>query len=103
MDELRKLEDLVRVILREYPDTRNSDNLLYVYVIGYYNEEALKVPLSEYLMYFSDLKIPRAESVARVRRKLQEDNPELRATESVRKWRKDNERKFEFYAKENRG
>ena len=100
MDNLKKVEDVVRSILEAYPETRNSDNILYSYTIANYNPDALHRPLGEYLRYFKDFNIPRFESVARCRRKLQEKNPSLRGAEDVRKWREENETRFFNYAKE---
>lgn len=100
MEDLKKIEPVVRMILREIPETRNSDNFLYEYVIQQYNPSALYQPLFTYLESFSELKIPRFESVARIRRKIQENEPELRGVEEVKKWRKENEKKFYNYAKE---
>lgn len=98
--KLKKIEEVVKEILTKNPVTRNSDNILYVWVLGAYNPDALDVKLSEYLMCFNDLEVPRFESVSRCRRKLQEKFPELRATEDIHKWRKENERAFRKYAKE---
>ena len=100
MDSLKKVEDVVYRVLEDYPEARNSDNILYSYVISKYNPEALKQTLGEYLRYFKDFNIPRFESVSRCRRKLQEKNPELRGAEDVKKWRKENETRFFNYAKE---
>ena len=97
--ELKKIEDVVRMVLTNFPETRNSDNILYAKVIGVYNKKALNAPAVDFFNFFMDLDIPRFESVARCRRKLQEDNIELRATENIHKWRKENEKKFEAYAK----
>lgn len=99
-NSLMHVEQVVRGILEDYPDARNSDNTLYAIVVGKMNPDALHRPLQDYLMYFKDLKIPRFESVARCRRKLQEEEPHLRGVEDVRKWRKENETEFREYAKE---
>ena len=100
MGDLKKLEDVVRNVLIDYPDTRNSDNILYKHILQNYNPMLLNSSVKDYLMYFNDYKVPRFESVARCRRKLQEKNPQLRPTENVRKWREENETKFFNYAKE---
>lgn len=100
MENLKKIEDVVLRVLEDHPEARNSDNILYSYVIGKYTPDALSQSLGEYLRYFKDLKIPRFESVSRCRRKLQEKHPELRGAEDVKKWRKENETRFFNYAKE---
>lgn len=100
MGDLKKIEDVVRNVLAVYPETRNSDNILYGYVIQNYNPALLQASVKDYLRYFNDYRVPRFESVARCRRKLQEKNPQLRADEDVKKWRKENERRYFNYAKE---
>lgn len=100
MENIKKVEDVVRGIMECRPEARNSDNILYSFVISEYNPLALKQPLGEYLRYFKDLHIPRFETVARCRRKLQEKNEHLRGAEDVRRWREENETRFFNYAKE---
>lgn len=100
MADLRKIEEVVRPILEAYPDARNSDNILYGYVIQKYNPMLLNSSVKDYLRYFNDYKVPRFESVARCRRKLQEKNPLLRSAENVREWRKENETSFRNYSRE---
>jgi len=100
MDNIKRVEDVVRRILEKYPEARNSDNILYSYVINSYNPEALSQPLGIYLRYFKDLHIPRFETAARCRRKLQEKNPNLRGSDDVRRWREEHETRFFNYAKE---
>lgn len=102
MDDLKNTENIVRAILQDVPEARNSDNILYEEYINKVNPWVLIRPVREYLLYFSDLGIARFETVARVRRKLQETEPNLRGVEQVQKWRKENEKEFRTYAKENK-
>ena len=87
MDDLRGLEAIVYDILVKKEKCRNSDNLLYIEVMDFFAQ-------------FSDFNLPRFESVARTRRKIQEWYPDLMSFEDVRRWRKENETAFKKYAKE---
>lgn len=100
MESLKKIEEVVTATLTVFPETRNSDNILYDYVVRSYNPEVLSKSLSDFLRYFTDYNIPRFESVARCRRRVQEKYPELKGNEDVRAWRKENDSKFRNYAKE---
>ena len=100
MENLKKVEDVVKTVLSDHPETRNSDNILYGYVLQNYNPMLLESSVKDYLRYFNDYKVPRFETVARCRRKVQEKNPPLRPTDNVREWRRENETKFFNYAKE---
>lgn len=100
MDDLRNTENIVRAILQDNKDARNSDNILYEAYISKVNPMVLIRPVRDYLLYFADLGIARYETVARIRRKLQESEEELRGVEQVQTWRKENEKEFREYAKE---
>lgn len=100
MEDLRGLEAQVYDILVKNKDCRNSDNLLYIEILKKNNVNVLNLSVTEFFMHFADYKIPRFESVARTRRKIQEWYPDLMSFEDVRKWRKENETAFREYAKE---
>ena len=100
MDDLKNTENIVRAILQDNPDARNSDNILYEAYIGKVNPWVLVRPVRDYFLYFSDFGLARFESVSRIRRKLQEEEKELRGVEQVQKWRRENEKEFREYAKE---
>ena len=102
MIELTEIQYMVYEILRDNEECRNSDNLLYIEVLKKYNINVMGTSIYSFFNNFSDFSVPRFESVARSRRKVQELLPELGSTESVRKWRKDNESMFREYAKEKR-
>lgn len=103
MGKIKKVENIVRSILEDYPDARNSDNILYELVVSKTNPDVLHMPFKDYLIYFKDYNLPRFETVARCRRKLQEQEPHLRSVEDVRKWRKENETEFRNYARDVKG
>lgn len=100
MEDLKTVEGVVRSILVDYPDARNSDNILYSIYVGKVNPDVLHMPVSDYLLHFKDFGLYRFESLARTRRRIQEDEPELRGVEDVRRWRNENEKQFYEYAKE---
>lgn len=102
MNELRNLKELVRTILEQHPETRSSDNLLYVEVLHRYTaatgKEALQVPVWMFFTHQTEWKIPSIETVGRCRRKCQQENPLLKATDEVQGFRYDKETEFIEFA-----
>lgn len=88
-----KVAELVKEILTNKPNTRNSDNALICYVInaiGDYNKKTGKgvaynwaMPFNVILSEIERNHLPSLESVSRARRKCQELYPELRADDDV--------------------
>ena len=79
MARLKKLEQSVRRVLALYPDARGDD-----FVLVYRVYQGIKFDAGS--TYFNDLmtkhrmyNLPSFESITRARRKLQAENPELRA------------------------
>ena len=99
IDELFTLTTLVEDILIKYPQARNSDNVLYIKVVEYINPNALRMPFVNVMHNLKDLGLPTIESVGRCRRKLQAEKPELWSDKQVQKYREENERVFEDYAR----
>jgi hypothetical protein len=99
IDELFTLTTLVEDILIKYPQTRNSDSILYIKVVGYIYPQALSMPFDHVLYSLKDLGLPTIESVGRCRRKLQAEKPELWSDKQVQKYREENEKTFENYAR----
>lgn len=62
----------VQLILEKFPKTRSSDHLLYVYYI----EKILRTPLTRksFIRYKQSF-----EGISRARRKVQQENPDLKA------------------------
>lgn len=104
MNDLRTTTKLVKTILEEHPQTRNSDNLLYVKVLEQRAEEngvnlyGISIPLL--LLNMKDYGFPGFETVRRTRQKLQATYPELAACENVQLARMENEKVFRGYALE---
>lgn len=86
--------EVVRRILVEHPDARNSDRILmirYCQSIGYSLSKS-------YLDALYDKDAPKYETIGRIRRKLQHDNEELRGSKKVQEKRKEKEKDFRDYA-----
>lgn len=84
---LKKIKARVLRILQEKPQARNSDNLLYLYVIREIAEEqqiTLKfISIEDFLITMPVSVFPPFESVRRARQKLQAEFPELAAADAV--------------------
>lgn len=100
MIELNRIQYMVYEILRDNEDCRNSDNWLYLEVLEKHDINVLGMSIDNFFRHFSDYDVPRFESVARARRKVQELYPELKSKEPVRTWRKENETAFRNYSRE---
>lgn len=97
--EIYKVEDLVRVVLAERPETRGDDFYLVAEVYAKIVE-----PLTIYTMSFYDfladhieLGLPPFETITRIRRKLQAEDPSLRANQEVTILRFNEQQGYEEY------
>ena len=103
MTNLKTTTSLVRSILEEDKQARNSDSFLYLKVVERVAEEkginlwGISVPM--FLFYIKDYGFPPFESVRRTRQKVQQQHPELAACEKVAEMRKANEAEFRDYAR----
>lgn len=102
--KLERLEDEIQTILEYNEQARADDMTLYCdYVYRRIKDEGLG--LGWLVKVFSDRKyrasmgIHGYESVSRVRRKLQADNPELRASAEAIRVRKEHNKKVKEYAR----
>lgn len=76
---LINVKNEVKDLLETKPKTRDSDTYLVSLVwTRYLNADLKKMDAIDLLVLFSNNKLPSYESITRVRRKLQETNPELR-------------------------
>jgi len=104
MIELKKTTDLVKSILEEKPETRSSDNLLYIEVLNYYSDrydfDIGGFPFADVLRSMSKWHLPSLETVGRCRRRLQHSFPELAATDEVEGYRIVKEKEFRDWAVE---
>ena len=99
MSELRNTTKMVKYVLEKEPRTINSDNYLYIKVVGIINQQALRMPLAVVLHNLNTFNLPSIETVGRCRRKLQAEFPELRADKTVEDFRSELEDAFRELAK----
>ena len=99
MNKLKQTTKIVKEILQRYPETRSSDNLLYIKVCERVNNNALHQPFWQVLASLKEMNLPGFETVRRSRQKLQATYPELAGSSNVEAQRKVNEDIFREYAK----
>lgn len=95
MARIEKYEPIVRDILERNPKARGNDKILYYWVL---RDMGFETNMSISYFLLSDI-YPNWESVTRVRRRLQEQNPELRPDENILKSREEAEEEFVEYAR----
>lgn len=99
MKNIKQTTILVKEILEDVPQTRNSDMLLYYHVCLELNRSATKLPFWLVLLDLKSYGLPPIASVGRARRKLQGKYPELRADKKIKEKRAENEAIIKNYAK----
>lgn len=101
--ELKTTKGLVKYILTNIPQTRNSDSLLYLKVLqriaGAYDINLENITIPTFLLGLSDSPFPCFESVRRSRQTLQRENPELSADAEVQERREENEVLYRDFAR----
>ena len=97
--ELMNTTDIVKIILTKYQDTRNSDDLLYVYVCEYIDGAPTDLPFWKFMQERKEYGYPPFESVRRSRQKLQATFPELAGSKVVEAKRAENEKIYREYAR----
>lgn len=101
--ELKTIHNLVKNILEEHPQARDSDNILYYYVIKHIgaqkgiNIDSMSLP--NFLLNMKSYHLPSFETVGRVRRKVVEQHPDLAGAKKVKAARSGNEDTFRTYAR----
>lgn len=104
LDNLTNTSALVKEILTENPASRDSDNILFYMVcdrvLGNQGIEVNKLSFKTLFLHLRDYGLPQFETVGRVRRKLQQEFPELHSSEEVRFGRMTYCDDFKEYAKE---
>ena len=102
MSELKTTAALVKRILIEDPQTRNSDSALYLKVLDHIAHEngicLAGMPVPYFLENRKALGFPGHETVRRTRQKIQATCPELAACERVQALRTDNFKDFRAFA-----
>lgn len=97
--EFKKIQDIVQEVLRKYPDTRSSDDYLYIRVCEFVSAESVTLPFCVMLSHRKELGIPSFKSVERCRRKLQRAYPELCASTTVEALREIEEGRYKSYGR----
>ena len=103
MKELKSITDYVEVILKADPKTRSNDCLLYIRLVDLLGKkhhiDYLHMPMILFYEQLPNLDVPTIETVGRCRRKLQHENPELKANAEVTAFRAEREEQFRAYAR----
>lgn len=103
---LKKIKARVLKILQEKPQARNSDNLLYLYVIREIAEEQQInlnfISIEDFLITMPISVFPPFESVRRARQKAQAENKELSADSAVEVFREEFREEFRKFARSGR-
>ena len=99
MDNLKTITELVKDVLLEVSETRNSDDLLYYHVCKRLNPICVDYPFQKILQNRKDYGIPSFKSVERARRKVQRSNPDLVANDKVEGFRSVKEVEYRDYAR----
>ena len=101
--ELQTTSRIVKEILEEYPEARNSDNVLYVKVCAEIGKEKgidiNKMSMPHFLLHLKEYKMPPFETCRRSRQKIQAEYPHLAANADVEAQRILNEESFRSYAR----
>jgi hypothetical protein len=103
MLDLKNTTALVKSILEQDKQCRNSDSFLYLKVLSVTAKQKgidlEKMTVPYFLLNLHGAGLPPFESVRRARQKVQERNPHLAACERVECFRAENESAFREYAR----
>lgn len=104
MENLFTTTKMVREVLEVMPQARNSDNFLYFVVCNRIATmkgiDVNKMSMPMFLLNLKEFGFPNFETVRRTRQKLQAENAELRACETVEAMRDINEELYRYYARQ---
>lgn len=75
-----KLQDIVKIILTKYPETRKNDKRLIWFVWNFKQGTRLnyQTPQLSKILFMDYMQMPSSESITRAKRKVQELYPELK-------------------------
>lgn len=103
MLDLKNTTALVKSILEQDKQCRNSDSFLYLKVLTEVGKQKgidiEKMSIPYFLLNLHGAGLPPFESVRRARQKIQAKFPDLAACEAVEAFRAENEAEFRAYAK----
>lgn len=99
MKNIRTTSDIVKEVLENCPDARNSDDLLYINVCRKISPMICTQPLQTVFLMRKELGIPCYESVRRSGQKIRAAHPELCGADEVEAQRVVNEQIVRDYAR----
>lgn len=103
MIEFKNTTELVKAILEQDEQCRNSDSFLYLKVLTVIGErkgiDIESMPITHFLLHLHGAGVPGFETVRRTRQKLQATYPELAACDRVAAYRAENEREYREFAR----
>lgn len=103
MNDLKTTTALVKSILEQDKQCRNSDSFLYLKVLSVIGKQRGididKMSVTYFLMHLHGAGFPGFETVRRTRQKIQQHHPELAACEAVEGYRAENETEYREYAR----
>lgn len=99
---INKVESIVHQIMLFDHQSRNDDNYLYAKVIETYDNirgtSTQTMTVADYFCDYSSHKMPSYKTVCRVRAKIQETEPSLRADDDVRQTREEYRQEYFDFA-----
>lgn len=107
MNELKTTASLVKQILEEDKQARNSDSFLYFRVLEYHGSmkgiDIHSMSIPTFLLNMSFWGFPPFESVRRNRQLVQSKHPELAPDSQVKRWRGEQQENYLEHAREMKG
>ena len=97
--ELNTTTEIVKHILKQHREARNSDDQLYLKVCEHINGVCSNLPFKQVIANRKEYGLPAFESVRRSRQKIQSMHPELAGDKDVEAGRSLNEEVFRNYAR----
>lgn len=81
LQKIKNIQDVVKDALIRYPKYRDDDNKLVAYIWWKHlknNNIPEDIIAIDFLQLYAKNELPQADAITRARRKIQEENPELR-------------------------
>ena len=97
--KIKRVEELVKEILEEYPTTRNDDFILISYVYFKLCPEIADIPFAIIMLEHQEFGLPSFKSITRARRKIQAEYNDLKPKKEIQDIRKLEEQEYINYSK----
>ena len=101
---ISRYKDSVRYVLETKPYTRDSDNFLYLEIIKIIGERMgasiHSMSLADVMNLAENGTVPGYDTIARLRRKVQDEDPELMCSRNVRSMRIEREKEAREWARQ---